>query len=68
MGVLIYIENLKIGVISDVNGFYIFVNFNLGIYMVKVIYVGYVFVEMKIIIFEGKIFERDVILNEGVEL
>jgi hypothetical protein len=67
-GASIYIENLKTGVISDVNGFYTFANLNPGTYTVKVTYVGYAPVEMKITIPEGKTLERDVILNEGVEL
>ena len=67
-GASIYIENLKTGVISDVNGFYTFANLNPGTYTVKVTYVGYAPVEMKITIPEGKTLERDVILNEGLEL
>ena len=67
-GASIYIENLKTGVTSDVNGFYTFANLNPGTYTVKVSYVGYAPVEMKITIPEGKTLERDVILNEGVEL
>ncbi|MCS2889105.1 carboxypeptidase-like regulatory domain-containing protein [Bacteroides fragilis] len=59
---------MKTGVISDVNGFYTFANLNPGTYTVKVTYVGYAPVEMKITIPEGKTLERDVILNEGVEL
>ena len=51
-GASIYIENLKTGVISDVNGFYTFANLNPGTYTVKVTYVGYAPVEMKITIFE----------------
>ena len=49
-GASIYIENLKTGVISDVNGFYTFANLNPGTYTVKVTYVGYAPVEMKITI------------------
>lgn len=67
-GASIYIENLKTGVTSDVNGFYTFANLNPGTYTVKVSYVGYAPVEIKITIPEGKTLERDVILNEGVEL
>lgn len=48
--------------------FYTFANLNPGTYTVKVSYVGYAPVEMKITIPEGKTLERDVILNEGVEL
>lgn len=68
LGVFIFVENLKIGVISDVNGFYMLFNLKFGIYIVKVIYVGYSFIEMKVIVFEGKILEKDIVMNEGVEL
>lgn len=67
-GASIYIENLKKGVTSDVNGFYTFANLDPGAYTIKVSYVGYTPIEMKITIPEGKTLERDVVLNEGIEL
>lgn len=67
-GASIYIEKLNTGVTSDVNGFYTFPNLDPGTYTVKVSYVGYAPVEMKISIPAGKTLEKDVILNEGVEL
>ena len=67
-GASIYIEKLHTGVTSDVNGFYTFSNLNPGTYTVKVTYVGYAPVELKITIPEGKTLDKDVMLNEGLEL
>ena len=53
---------------SDVNGFYTFPNLDPGTYTVKVSYVGYSPVELKITIPAGRTLEKDVVLNEGVEL
>lgn len=53
---------------SDVNGYYTFANLTPGTYTVKVSYVGYSPVEMKITIPAGKTLEKDVVLNEGLEL
>ncbi len=67
-GASIYIEKLHTGVTSDVNGFYTFSNLDPGTYTVKVTYVGYAPVELKITIPEGKTLDKDVMLNEGLEL
>lgn len=67
-GASVYIEKLHTGVTSDVNGFYTFSNLDPGTYTVKVTYVGYTPVEMKITVPEGKTLDKDVVLNEGVEL
>ena len=67
-GASVYIEKLHTSVTSDVNGFYTFSNLDPGTYTVKVTYVGYTPVEMKITIPEGKTLDKDVVLNEGVEL
>lgn len=67
-GASIYIERLHTGVTSDVNGYYTFSNLTPGTYTVKVSYVGYSPVEMKITIPAGKTLEKNVILNEGLEL
>ena len=67
-GASIYIEKLHTGVTSDVNGFYTFSNLDPGTYTVKVSYVGYSPVELKITIPAGRTLEKDVVLNEGVEL
>lgn len=53
-GASIYIEKLHTGVTSDVNGYYTFANLTPGTYTVKVSYVGYSPVEMKITIPAGK--------------
>jgi tonB-dependent receptor len=67
-GASIYIENLCTGVTSDVNGYYTFSNLNPGTYTIKISYVGYSPVEMKITIPAGRTLEKDVVLNEGLEL
>lgn len=67
-GASIYIEKLHTGVTSDINGYYTFANLTPGTYTVKVSYVGYSPVEMQITIPAGKTLEKDVILNEGLEL
>ena len=67
-GAAIYIEDLQTGVISDVNGFYTLPNLKPGTYTVKVSYVGYAPVEMKLTVSEGKTLEWDIVMNEGVEL
>lgn len=67
-GASIYIENLRTGVTSDVNGYYTFSNLNPGTYTIKISYVGYSPVEMKITVPAGRTLEKDVVLNEGLEL
>lgn len=67
-GASIYIDKLQTGVTSDVNGYYTFSNLTPGTYTVKVSYVGYSPVEMKITIPAGKTLEKNVIMNEGLEL
>lgn len=67
-GASVYIEALKMGVTSDVNGFYTLPNLKPGTYTVKVTYVGYAPVEMKLVVREGKTLEKNVVMNEGVEL
>ena len=62
-GASIYIENLRTGVTSDVNGYYTFSNLNPGTYTIKISYVGYSPVEMKITIPAGSTLEKDVVLN-----
>lgn len=49
-GASIYIEKLQTGMTSDVNGFYTLSNIEPGTYTVKVTYVGYAPVEMKLTI------------------
>ena len=67
-GASIYIEKLHIGVTSDVNGFYTFPNLVPGTYTIKVSYVGYAPAELKITVSAGRTLEKDVVLNEGIEL
>ena len=67
-GASVYIETLQTGVISDVDGFYTLANLTPGTYTVKVTYVGYSPVEMVIEVPEGKTLEKNIVLNEGLEL
>lgn len=67
-GASIYIDQLHAGVTSDVNGFYTFPNLEPGTYTIKVSYVGYSPVELKVTIPAGRTLEKDVVLNEGLEL
>ncbi len=67
-GASIYIEKLQTGVISDINGFYSLPNLDPGEYIVKVTYVGYEPIEMKLTVPEGKTLEYDIVMNEGIEL
>ena len=67
-GASIFIEKLQMGVTSDVNGFFTLSNLEPGTYTVKVSYVGYSPVELKLTIPTGKTLEHDFVLNEGVEL
>ena len=53
-GASIYIEKLHTGVVSDIDGFYSLPNLEPGEYIVKVTYVGYEPIEMKLTVPEGK--------------
>ena len=67
-GASIFIEDLQTGVVSDIDGFYILPNLKPGEYNVKVTYVGYSPIEMKIRISGGTTVEKNIVLNEGIEL
>ena len=67
-GASIYVENLKTGVISDMDGFYTLPNLKPGTYKIKVTYVGYAPTEMTVTVPEGKTLEKTIILKEGLEL
>ena len=67
-GATIFIENLKTGVVSDANGFYTLTNLKPGTYKVKVSYVGYEPIYLTLNVPEGKTVERDITMNEGLEL
>ena len=67
-GASIYVENLKTGVISDMDGFYTLPNLNPGTYKIKVTYVGYAPTEMTVTVPGGKTLEKTIVLKEGLEL
>lgn len=57
-GASIFIEDLHTGVVSDIDGFYILPNLKPGEYKIKVTYVGYSPIEMKIKISGGNTVEK----------
>ena len=67
-GASVYIDEVKTGVISDVDGFYTLANLDPGTYTVRVTYVGYSPVEMTVVVPEGQTKEQNIVLNEGLEL
>ncbi len=64
----VFIESLHTGVVSDVNGFYNLSNLRPGTYRVTVSYVGYAPVTTTVTITGGGAVERDIVMNEGMEL
>lgn len=67
-GASVIIEKLQTGVVSDVDGFYTLSNLNPGTYTLKVTYVGYSPMEMQLTVAEGTTIEKDIVLQEGLEL
>lgn len=67
-GASVYIEDLRAGVTSDINGFYTLPNLQPGVYTLKVTYVGYEPVEARLTVTEGKTLEYDIVMNEGIAL
>lgn len=67
-GASIMVESLKKGIISDIDGNYTLTGLKPGTYTVKVSYVGYNPIELKITVPKGKTLEKDIVMNEGVEL
>ena len=62
-GATVYIDELKNGVVSDVNGFYIFSKIPVGKYHLTVSYVGYETVKLEINVKAGQTIEKNVILK-----
>lgn len=67
-GASVYIESLKTGAVSDVNGFYDLGNIKPGTYTVTVRYVGYQPVTTTLTITGGNTVEHNIVMNEGMEL
>ncbi|MBM6992456.1 MAG: TonB-dependent receptor [Prevotella sp.] len=67
-GASVYIESLKTGAVSDVNGFYDLGNLKPGTYEVTVRYVGYSPVTTTITVTSGRTLEHNIVMNEGMEL
>lgn len=67
-GASIYVENLKTGTVSDIDGFYTLSNLKPGTYTVKISYVGYDPITMTLEVPGGKTVEKDIVMHEGVVL
>ena len=67
-GATLYLEELETGVVSDVNGFYVFPKIPVGKYHLKVSYVGYKTERVAIDIEAGKTLEKDVKLRSDNKL
>ena len=64
----IYIEELKMGVTSDINGYYTLPHLKAGTYTVVASYVGYAPATYKVTVVDGKTAEQDIVMSQGVEL
>ena len=62
-GATLYLEELETGVVSDVNGFYVFPKIPVGKYHLKVSYVGYKTERISVDIEAGKTLEKNVKLK-----
>lgn len=67
-GATVMIENLKTGVVSDINGYYTVHNLAPGTYTVKVSYVGYAPKTAVMTVAPDKTAVLDFVLTEGLEL
>lgn len=66
-GASIYVEDMKVGVVSDVNGFYTLSNLKPGKHTIKVSYVGYTPYEFTVDVKNGTL-DHDIVLHDGTEL
>lgn len=67
-GASIYVENLKTGTVSDIDGYYTLANLKPGTYTVKVTYVGYDPITMTLKVAGEKTMQKDIVMHEGVVL
>lgn len=67
-GASVFIKNINTGTVSNENGSYIVANLTPGTYLVRVSYVGYKPVEMKITMSNGRTVEQDFVLQNGIIL
>lgn len=67
-GATIYLEELKTGIVSDINGFYVFPKISEGKYHLKVSYVGYKTVRESVTIEAGKTLEKNIKLASDNKL
>lgn len=67
-GAIITIEGIKMGVTSDVNGYYILPNIKPGTYKIKISYVGYTPVTRQVSVRKNHTVEQNFVLSEGTEL
>lgn len=62
-GATVYIDELKEGVVSDVNGFYLFPKLPAGNYHLSVSYIGYETLKLEVRVKAGQTLEKNVILK-----
>ena len=67
-GASVFIKNINTGTVSNENGSYTVTNLTPGTYLVRVSYVGYKPVEMKITMNNGRTVEQDFVLQNGILL
>lgn len=64
-GAVVYIEDLQVGAVSDVNGYYTITNVTTGEHYVEVSYIGYEAGKTTISVKEGETLQQEIILDEG---
>lgn len=64
-GAVVYIEDLQVGAVSDVNGYYTITNVTPGEHSVEVSYIGYEAGKTTISVKEGETLQQEIILDEG---
>lgn len=63
-GASVYIEELKSGAVSDLNGNYLFTGISAGKYHLNVSYIGYESVKLEITVESGQTIEKNIILKD----
>lgn len=67
-GAAIYVEDVKVWTVSEVNGFYTIPDLKPGVHKIKVSYVGYEPYEFTLDVPAGKTLEKDIVMHEGEAL
>ena len=66
IGANVFINDIGVGMATDVNGYYVLQNIKPGYYSIIVSYVGYELLEKKIVIIENESKKLDLVLLEEV--